>query len=275
MTHTQLILPPRGLHITHKTVLGFFILLIVTSLFGVLIMNYLKIEGTNAELAKKISEYSTKPVSAIVTPVPGQVSDTSLIPVDEAEVQALLDKVQSMVVVPEDEAPTLATVVEVTELRKQPFFKNAVIDDKLFVYQQSRLAILFRPSVEKLVNMATLFDGSTGATPAAGAAQQVQGVTTQKQAEALQQHRIAVYYATDSAALRTQISDALSTMSDTKLAVEALTRGTEYKGVTVIDLKGSQDELVQELVEKLDGRQGDMPEEEDTPDADILLIVGE
>jgi hypothetical protein len=165
MTHTRLTLPSKGFHITHKTLLDGLILLIVTSVSLVMILVYMKVETANQGLAQKISAYSTaRPVAAITTPAASSETQQSLIPVDKAEVQALLTKLQSIALVPADEAPTLATVVEIDKLRKEVFFAHAALDDKLFVYQHARLAVLYRPSVEKIVNMATLFDQSANPT---------------------------------------------------------------------------------------------------------------
>ena len=161
MTHTRLTLPSKGFHITHKTLLDGLILLIVTSVYLVMILAYLRVESRNQELTQKINTFSTtRPVSAITTPAVPSGAQQSLIPVDKAEVQALLTKLQSIALVPTDESPTLATVVAVEKLRDEVFFRNAALDDKLFVYGQARLAVLYRPSIEKIVNMATLFDQS-------------------------------------------------------------------------------------------------------------------
>lgn len=268
MTYTHLTLPKKGFHITHKTILGALSLLIVTSVFIVLVLTYMKIEGNNLELAQKLSKFSTtKPVSAIATPATGTGSQQSLIPVDKAQVQEFLDKLQSIALVPLDEAPTLATIVDTSKLREEVFFKNAEIDDKLFVYQQAQLAILYRPSVEKIVNMATLFDQSGG--------KQVKGASKQASSGAQLQYKLAVYFATDSASLRAKVGKALNTIPSVEVVKEALTRETTYTGVIIVDLKGGQSTIVTELAKKLGGETGSLPEGEDKPDADILAIIAE
>ena len=275
MTYTQLTLPQKGFRVTHKTILGVLSLLIVTSVFIVLVLTYIKIEDKNLELAQKLSKFSTaKPVSAIATPAVGAGAQQSLIPVDKAQVQEFLDKLQSIALVPLDEAPTLATIVDISKLREEAFFKKAEIDDKLFVYQQAQLAILYRPSVEKIVNMATLFDQSGGKAKTA-VAPQVRGASTQASSGAQLQYKLAVYFATDSATLRAKVGKALNTIPSVEVVKEALTRGTEYKGAIIVDLKGGQSTIVTEIAKKLGGKTGSLPEEEDKPDADILAIIAE
>ena len=275
MTYTHLTLPKKGFHITHKTILGALSLLIVTSVFIVLVLTYMKIENTNLELAQKLSKFSTtKPVSAIATPAAGAGAQQSLIPVDKAEVQGFLDTLQSIALVPLDEAPTLATIVDVSKLREEVFFKNAEVDDKLFVYQQAQIAILYRPSVEKIVNMATLFDQSGGKAKTTVPAQ-VKGASTEASPGAQLQYKLAIYFASDSASLRAKVGKALNTIPNVEVTKEALTRGTEYKGAIIVDLKGGQSTIVTELAKKLGGKVGSLPEEEDKPDADILAIIAE
>ncbi len=275
MSYTELTLPQRGFHFTHKTVLTGFSLLLVSSVFAVLVATFVKVDNSNQELAMKLSKYSTtKPVSAITTPDASSGAQQSLIPVDKAEVQALLEKLQSIALVPLSEAPTLATVVETDKLRTEAFFKNAEIDDKLFIYQQAQIAILYRPSVEKIVNMATLLDQSGSKMPVQTAPQVTQPPTSASSGAQLQ-YTLAVYFATDSATLRAKAGKALSSIENIEVTKEALTRGTDYTGATIIDLKGGQDAIVAELVNKLGGNTGELPPEEDRPDADILAIIAE
>jgi hypothetical protein len=133
---------------------------------------------------------------------------------------------------------------------------------------------LYRPSVEKIVNMATLFDQSGGQAKKP-TVPQVKGASAQASAGAQLQYKLAIYFATDSATLRAKVGKALNTIPSIEVVKEALTRGTEYKGATIIDLKGGQSTIVAELVKKLGGQKGTLPEDEDKPDADILAIIAE
>lgn len=275
MSYTQLTLPQKGFHITHKTVLTGFALLLVSSVFAVLVATFVKVDNSNQELAMKLAKYSTtKPVSAITTPGADSGAQQSLIPVDKAEVQAFLEKLQAIALVPLSEAPTLATVVETNKLRSEAFFKNAEVDDKLFIYQQAQIAILYRPSVEKIVNMATLLDQSGGKVPAQTVPQLTQAPPSASSGAQLQ-YKLALYFATDSASLRAKVGKALGSLPNIEVTREALTRGTDYSGATIIDLKGGQSAIVAELVNKLGGKVGELPEAEDRPNADILAIIAE
>lgn len=275
MTYTSLSLPRKKSTLSHKNVAYFIAFVIAISLFVVLAMNYLKIDKENIKLAQQISKMSsTRPVSAISDPEKANVIQQSLLPVDQAEVAALLEKLQSIALVPSDEAPNLASVIDISKLNDETFFRNAELDDKLFVYNGARLAVLYRPSVGKIVNMAQILDQSDGVSTT-NSKPQVKGAAKQATSGALLQVKLAVYYATDSSKLRAKVGEALSDMSNIEVSREALTRGTEYTGVTIIDLKGGHDAVVSALIRSLQGKKGTLPEEEDRPDADILAIVGE
>lgn len=57
---------------------------------------------------------------------------------------------------PKDEIPTLATISDKDKLIGQPFFKNAENGDILFAYTTAMKAILYRPSNNKIINVAPI-----------------------------------------------------------------------------------------------------------------------
>lgn len=89
--------------------------------------------------------------------------------VAQQEAQALLDKVGKLIVLPQGEVPTIATVVDPTQLGSQPFFANAQKGDKLILYTTAKKAILYNPTENKIVEVAPVNIGPAPAatTPAA------------------------------------------------------------------------------------------------------------
>jgi hypothetical protein len=69
-------------------------------------------------------------------------------------VDVVVKQVGKLVILPTDERPTLATVSDASKLKSQPFFVDAANGDKLLVYSKSKKVILYRPSQNKIVDMA-------------------------------------------------------------------------------------------------------------------------
>ncbi len=77
-------------------------------------------------------------------------------PSTQEEIKQLVIEVGKFLVLPTDETPTLVTISDPEKLRDQPFFANAEAGDKVLIYTVSRKAILWRPSISKIVEISTL-----------------------------------------------------------------------------------------------------------------------
>ncbi len=71
--------------------------------------------------------------------------------VDEAK-----KAIGKLMVLPEGEEPTLATIADITKLEGQPFFSKAQNGDQILIYMTSRKAILYRPSLGKIIDVGPL-----------------------------------------------------------------------------------------------------------------------
>ncbi len=74
----------------------------------------------------------------------------------EDEVEKIVADVKKVLILPENETPTLATVTDLTQLRDQPFFAKAEIGDNVLIYAESKKAVLWRPSTKMVVEISTL-----------------------------------------------------------------------------------------------------------------------
>ena len=83
--------------------------------------------------------------------------------VAEKEVEELVNRVGKLIVLPQGEQPTLATVSDVESLREQPFFAQAKNGDKVLIYTNARKVILYDPVKNKIVEVAPLNIGETAA----------------------------------------------------------------------------------------------------------------
>ena len=78
------------------------------------------------------------------------------------EVQTVVDRIGEILVLPEGEEPTLATVTAPERLQDQPFFAKAKVGDKVLLYAKARKAILYDPVAHKVVEVAPLNIGDSG-----------------------------------------------------------------------------------------------------------------
>lgn len=78
----------------------------------------------------------------------------------EEETKRLTEKVGELIELPADETPTIATVIDKERLNDQPFFARAENQDRVLIYTQARKAILYRPSTNKIIEVAPINIGN-------------------------------------------------------------------------------------------------------------------
>jgi hypothetical protein len=69
------------------------------------------------------------------------------------ETQKIVNLVGKLMVLPDNETPVDITVTDITKLKNQAFFTNAENGDRMLVYSQAKKAILYRPSINKVVEV--------------------------------------------------------------------------------------------------------------------------
>jgi len=74
----------------------------------------------------------------------------------QEEVAQIVTLVGELIVLPEEEQPTVATVTDPDRLRDQPFFAKAKVGDRVLIYTNARKAILYDPAAHKIVEVAPL-----------------------------------------------------------------------------------------------------------------------
>ena len=84
----------------------------------------------------------------------------------ETEARELAEKVGKIMLLPENELPTVATVSDPAALEGQAFFAQAQVGDKVLIYTGRRIAILYRPSIGKIINIAPVNIGGQSNAPA-------------------------------------------------------------------------------------------------------------
>lgn len=88
------------------------------------------------------------------------------------EIEALVEKMSQISVLPEDETPTVLTVSDLTKLHSNPFFQNAKLKDKIVIFKKAGRIVLYDPLAHKIVNMGPYSESPQEASPAAQPAPQ-------------------------------------------------------------------------------------------------------
>ena len=92
----------------------------------------------------------------------------------QKEAETLVGIVGKLILLPDGETPTIATVSDPTKLAGQAFFAKAKVGDKVLLYARAQKAYLYDPVANKLLEVAPI--NATGAgnvqiEPAAAAAE--------------------------------------------------------------------------------------------------------
>jgi cytoskeletal protein RodZ len=74
----------------------------------------------------------------------------------QKELTDTVKAVSKLMVLPEGETPTLATVSDPEKLKDQSFFAKAQVGDKVLIYTQAKKAILYSPSKNMIVEVSPL-----------------------------------------------------------------------------------------------------------------------
>ncbi|KKS77333.1 MAG: hypothetical protein UV51_C0008G0025 [Candidatus Woesebacteria bacterium GW2011_GWC1_42_9] len=156
------------------------------------------------------------------------------------EVEQVVEALGKLAVLP-DEEPIVATVTDKDALLKQSdFYKNAENGDRIIVYPNAKVAYIYSPTINKIVN-------------------------------------VGPFTVTDDTGLAGSISLQIETnIKDVEILKVADAGKTDYISNLVVDLSGGKfTDMVKEIAELIGGQVGsNLPESEAPSDADILVIVG-
>jgi len=176
------------------------------------------------------------------------------------ELQALVDRVKKLVVLPEGEDPTIATITDAAGLAKeQPFYKDAHNGDKLLVYMQAKKAFIYDPSRNILVNVGPIYMDNSGQQTAAQSTLNVE-----------------VRNGSSKAGEGTTVSDEIKKLTGFTVVSVANAVKNDYQGNILVDqTDGSKSAMVNALKTKYNATVVSvLPAGEKATSAEVLLIVG-
>ncbi len=179
----------------------------------------------------------------------------------QVEVQDLVKKVSRLILLPENEIPTVATVSDLNKLKNQPFFQNSHNGDKLLIFAKAKLAILYSPQADKIINVGPLDIGK--------AREQVAGAST------VTPIRIALYNGTNVTGLTSKVEQQLRTKISNFVITSKENAKNTYTKTLIVDIAGNQQKVVSNLAKLINAEIVVLPDEEALPaNSDILVILG-
>ncbi|MDP1884192.1 MAG: LytR C-terminal domain-containing protein [Candidatus Moranbacteria bacterium] len=196
----------------------------------------------------------------------GQVQD---------DLQMTKAAVEKLMELPVGEEPVLATVTDVDKIRTQKFFDKAQNGDRVLIYKDNQKLILYRPTINKIIEVSQT-SGLEAKAPSADQTAQVTNDAAPAADEAVAAEspvRVAVYNGSTIKGLAKKIGGTVALLPGTAI-VQTINAAENYTKTSVIDLSGSHSELAQKIAESLGGEIGTLPEGEKAPEADILVIGG-
>ena len=78
---------------------------------------------------------------------------------NQKELKSLIVKVGQHYLLPSDEEPTVATVSDPELLKEQSFFTQTEKGDKVFIFTKAGKAVLYRPSIDKIIEIVSVSEG--------------------------------------------------------------------------------------------------------------------
>jgi hypothetical protein len=183
----------------------------------------------------------------------------------ETAVGDLINEVGSKYLLPEGEEPTIATVSDIDALSGQEFFSKAKNGDRVLIYTESKLAILYRPTDKKIINIAPV-----NINEDLEVQEEVAGATTETKGT------IAIYNGTNVTGLTADAQKAIeSIFPNVEITDRTNASSRGYEKTIIVPINPDQKALATSLSQILGAVvEEEVPQGEDTPDADILIVLG-
>lgn len=200
--------------------------------------------------------------------------------VSDAEIGEVVKKVERHIVLPKNETPTLATVSEKEKLSGQQFFAMSENGDKVLVYVNSKKAILYRPRIDKIIEVSpiTVNEDQTPLQNNIQSNNRESTNTTPVTSQASTQPEtisVEIRNGSQIAANLSIIQERLRQQSGISLASVDTDAKREYDRTIVYLINKDKESRAKEIAASLKSvYETELPSDEPLPEADILVIIG-
>lgn len=197
------------------------------------------------------------------------------------EVEGVVTSVGKLMELPKGEVPTLATVSDKSKLKDQAFFKRAENGDKVLIFANAKRAILYRPSLNKIIDVTSIDLSEPVASPQASLKPDVVVSVSSGVVPSVSPVRVVIYNGTKVTGLAGRGKAQLSELPAYSVISIGNSKG-DFAESLVVDLTGKNKDKVSELARVFSAKSGTLPKGETKPNpsnssgqvADILVILG-
>lgn len=162
-----------------------------------------------------------------------------------------------------DEVPNMATVTDSSKLVDQNFFKNANNGDQILIFQTASKAILYRPKINKIIDVATV------SIPEIKITEPVSVKISDKNITA------ALYNGTNIPGL-TNKYETLILEKHPDIIIDSKEKAvrSDFNKTIIIDVSEKNKDLADTLARELQGVISPLPDGETKPNVDLIIIFG-
>jgi len=199
------------------------------------------------------------------------------------EVRSTVERVGRLMILPTDEEPTLATVIDPQKLADQPFFAKAKSGDKVLIYTTNKKAILYRPGDNKILEVAPITIGQ-GQTPTDAMANQPAdqvAVSPTPSPTVTQTVGVALLNGTTITGITAKAETTLKgAFPEITVVAKENANAKTHEKTLVVDVTGGHASLARKIAGQLSGEVTAIPAGETVPQpegspVDILVILGQ
>jgi len=184
---------------------------------------------------------------------------------------AFVADLRSVMLLPDGEEPTIATVDDVEKVKMNAFFTNAETGDKVVIFKSMKKAILYRPSIKKIIDMAPVNVASSPAT----------SVSTSASPTPIQKLNTGSYqFILYNGTTKVGLTKGYATIIEEKIAGAKVidtdnAAKKDYQTSLLVDVKGTRGSDATEVAKSLGLTVSPLPAGETaSASADFLIILG-
>jgi hypothetical protein len=188
--------------------------------------------------------------------------------------EKLIAQVGKLIELPKEE-PTVASISDKEKLKNQPFFQNASNGDKVLIFTKAKKAILYRPSINKIIEVSQINLEASSPAPIISSTKIIESPSPAVPTTIENKVKIAIYNGTKIKGLASQKSDLILEKVDNIEVVAVDNTVGDYNTNMIINLKKVSNNIIQQLNKIVPVKVVTLPKGETAPtDADLLLIIG-